>query len=126
MSETIRIERGEIEYLTKLNCDHVIFGSEEQHCDLKDEERGGCCNSCWTRRWAERKLQGQDEGEWQPIDTAPKDGTEILTCNMNQGGIMRLIYWYRTTGQWRTKGAVIVCLQDTHWMPLPQKPGKED
>ena len=59
---------------------------------------------------------------WQPIKTAPKDGTEILACNMNQGGVMRLIYWYRTLEQWREKGNVIICLQATHWMPLPFKP----
>ena len=63
--------------------------------------------------------------DWKPIETAPKDGSEILTCNMRQGGIMRLIYWYRTAGQWREKGNVIVCLQDTHWMPLPKKPNAE-
>lgn len=22
-------------------------------CELADEQRGGCCNACWARRWAE-------------------------------------------------------------------------
>ena len=53
----IEVEREAIESLTKLNCDHVIFsGDVDQHCDKKDGERGACCNSCWTRRWAENVL----------------------------------------------------------------------
>jgi len=54
----LEIEREQIEALTKLNCDHVIFGDESQHCDKNDNDakRGACCNSCWTRRWAEGVL----------------------------------------------------------------------
>ena len=49
----IIVSREAIELLTTMNCDHVIFsGDPEQHCDKKDSERGACCNSCWTRRWA--------------------------------------------------------------------------
>ena len=53
----IEVEREAIELFTQLNCDHVITtGDKDQHCDKKDGERGACCNSCWTRRWAESVL----------------------------------------------------------------------
>ena len=71
-------------------------------------------------------MKEKDIMEWEQIKTAPKDGREILVCNMNQGGVMRLIYWYRTENQWREKGNVIVCLQDTHWTLLPKTPNQRD
>jgi hypothetical protein len=72
--------------------------------------------------------------EWQPIETAPKDGTAILTVRhryqpcvsswQEHEGVARFgsepedfmeedhffQYWHETT------------YQPTHWMPLPQPP----
>jgi len=62
------------------------------------------------------------EGEWQPIETVPKDGKEILVCNMRQGGVMSLIRWNKTHSYWLNKGEVILSMQATHWMRLPVKP----
>jgi len=61
--------------------------------------------------------------KWRPIETAPKNGQEILVCNMKQGGVMHLVYWAQ--GYWQNKGSARVCLQNTHWMPLPDKPDKQ-
>jgi hypothetical protein len=60
--------------------------------------------------------------QWQPIETAPKDGRVILVY----GGIA---HWYFNNdgGEWRTltgeqwPGKRINWLV-THWMPLPAKP----
>jgi hypothetical protein len=55
----IEVDIEQIAALTRLNCDHVIFsGNEYLHCDKNNnaETRGACCNSCWTRRWAERVI----------------------------------------------------------------------
>ena len=56
--------------------------------------------------------------EWQPIETAPKDGM-ILAC---AEGMMRLVLW--EGNQWKVVGVDIephwFC--PVHWMPLPEPP----
>lgn len=75
--------------------------------------------------------------EWQPIETAPKDGTEFIAfC---EDGDYWLIRWFPTPsenehlleryasarGAWCAgkdvgEAVVIPCL--SHWMPLPEPP----
>lgn len=73
--------------------------------------------------------------EWQPIETAPKDGTSILVCGgtiiWTEGmgfeaemGEPRIAcwtgeYWYIGNGE--TYGDEIYC-KPTNWMPLPAPP----
>lgn len=77
---------------------------------------------------------------WQPIDTAPKDGSAVLLCwAVNADG--ERIDWSaepQTAGvfvqvaSWRgEEGWIVYCdhVQDptlhfrpTHWMPLPESP----
>jgi len=64
--------------------------------------------------------------KWQPIETAPKDGTIILVCRsdnyFSQSASYRN-YHPNAKGKasWRDllNGTI---LQPTHWMPLPSKP----
>ena len=61
--------------------------------------------------------------EWQPIETAPKDGTEILTIRSN-GHIAKGVFYDNPFGR---KDTVIDNSSGkwwsvTHWMPLPSPP----
>ena len=66
--------------------------------------------------------------EWQPIATAPKDGT-LVDLWLDKGDTRRITgcYWSESGLCWTDgdryylKGRV----QPTHWMPLPEPP-KED
>lgn len=54
---------------------------------------------------------------WRPIETAPKDGTQILACDI--GGV--LILEYRPSVRSFVDGQAR-CWAPTHWMPLPAPP----
>ena len=58
---------------------------------------------------------------WETIDSAPKDGSEFITCNMRQGGVKQLVCWEPIHHTWASKGKTIH-MQATHWMPLPANP----
>lgn len=62
--------------------------------------------------------------DWQPIETAPKDGARILGTD---GHSVEVIYNARGTG-WFNQSAEISMWRvfpPTHWMPLPEPPSKE-
>jgi hypothetical protein len=69
--------------------------------------------------------------EWQPIESAPKDGTEVLTYR--EVGLMAVAAYFEYEPIWRpgtreagwtvTDGADLVGV--THWMPLPSPPIEE-
>ena len=58
---------------------------------------------------------------WKKIDLLqlPKDGTEFLVRNGNQGGVKSLVYWNTIHNRWESKGTP-VSLQDTHWFEIPK------
>lgn len=62
------------------------------------------------------------EREWQPIETAPKDGTLVDLWHPIFGRISDAC-WHR--GVWNTaRGDDFT--EFTHWQPLPAPPNKED
>lgn len=58
---------------------------------------------------------------WQPIDTAPEDGSHVLVTD----GATQRVAWFDICGwTWYQKygGISMVMLHPTHWMPLPELP----
>jgi hypothetical protein len=51
---------------------------------------------------------------WQPIETAPKDGTDILVW---EGGSVGTVWFSQVFGEWLGPYPDF-----THWMPLPDPP----
>jgi hypothetical protein len=68
---------------------------------------------------------------WQPIETAPRDGTRILT---NSGVGIRIVRWLDERGEWGAGwclangathpvlNAIVNASTMTHWHPLPLPP----
>ena len=57
---------------------------------------------------------------WQPIETAPKDGSSILLATPK--GRIADGFWALTYGVWSW---LYVMVEPTHWMPLPAPPGSQ-
>jgi hypothetical protein len=78
--------------------------------------------------------------EWQPIETAPKDGTVIDVWLGDASASDRQFYctgetrrapgWAWVVDKWRpvlAEGRVLsTFVQPTHWMPLPAPPKEPD
>ena len=60
---------------------------------------------------------------WQPIDTAPKDGTSILLWT--EAGVIEASYYY---GDWECfpveayDGCTLLTCSPTHWCTVPESP----
>lgn len=54
------------------------------------------------------------EPKWQPIDTAPKDGVEVL---VSYGGTVDIAFY-----DWRWQSSDGRTIKPAHWMPLPAPP----
>ena len=66
--------------------------------------------------------------DWQPIETAPRDGKRILVIDADglvdvaQWGIGA---WFQPEGIWTGGGGDYGIYSATHWMPLPDPPSAE-
>lgn len=68
------------------------------------------------------------EPQWRPIETAPKDGTQLLL--VSEDGVQVVGYWgkhnhvplYGWLRPVELYGEEVDGLDPTHWMPLPEKP----
>ena len=89
---------------------HLILPFDRPVAEIDDNNLAAhpCCES------------GEEMSEWQPIETAPRDGSEILL-------FARGPYKddYRGVGQWseqRNDWLWSFAIRPTHWMPLPEPP----
>ena len=70
--------------------------------------------------------------EWQLIETAPKDGTDILVARRDPDGsewfvvaqwwVRQFAFMYADVRQ--SRAPILLCFEPTHWMPLPKPPEK--
>lgn len=67
--------------------------------------------------------------KWQPIETAPKDGTWIMIYEPYGGGQnVDLTHWIASWGDyghdegWIDQDDALVTRNPTHWQPLPTPP----
>ena len=69
-----------------------------------------------------RKLESQTA--WQPIETAPKDGTRILLADSSVAADGYFDYLLnKGNGSWVWP---YVKREPTHWKPMPPHPGKQE
>jgi len=79
---------------------------------------------------AERAGDGYREGEggrvseWQPIETAPRDGRPILGFDPDYPEDRRqcVVRWAVLEREWVCAAYDAVFPEPTHWMPLPEGP----
>lgn len=69
--------------------------------------------------------------QWQPIETAPKDGTEILlfdpdNSDDHNGGVAQGYFSMKDGGRNEWVSMVFKTCKPTHWMPLPSPPEQSD
>jgi hypothetical protein len=62
------------------------------------------------------------ETRWQPIETAPMDGSWLLIC----GPMIRPVqaHWNDAAGQWQRYNCLDIGLEPSHWQPLPSPVSK--
>jgi len=74
--------------------------------------------------------------DWQPIETAPKDGTDILVCMTHSLGVgddggtewetIQWVDWQKEPYFWPIfRERVDIPFPPTHWQRLPPPPGTE-
>ena len=59
--------------------------------------------------------------EWQKIETAPKDGTDVLVYGPTCWRVT-ICRWHERDEWWETGTDFITYNDLTHWMPLPEPP----
>ena len=67
--------------------------------------------------------------QWQPIETAPQDGTWVLTftpSRVPQQAVMRWMPWAtREQSKWETCSRQWYVFGPTHWTPLLEPPAAD-
>lgn len=64
--------------------------------------------------------------EWQPIETAPKNGdADILLYGVGLGEPEMFVGgWWALEEDWANQSGQIIRFTPTHWMPLPPEPNR--
>ena len=109
--------------------------SEERRLELADwlEDFAGDVGTSNGNTLVEAAEMLRQKSEWQPIETAPKDGSSILVAL--KGGEVREAEWFVRWYNDPSKPGWMPANMDeeyghyvepTHWMPLPKPPQTVD
>lgn len=71
--------------------------------------------------WAKRAWQAATANQWQTIETAPKDGTDVVVYLANNRPPIVAGY-FKETNEWLAYDEPMNPVFPTHWMPLPPAP----
>lgn len=96
-----------------------------ERCDAEGGKRKTEADAieAWNRRYPDPELSRLSAlVAWQDIETAPKDGDELLFCLPRQQGVRLLARWDRIYRVWRKKGEVIYFHPGDLWVRLPAPP----
>ena len=63
-------------------------------------------------------------GNWQPMETAPKDDTEILIWSLGGGMYVAQYAYTGNDGVPRWQPVGLPSMRILYWMPLPKPPEK--
>ena len=88
-------------------------------CDARAGEPLGKCMREAAARIAELEAEVA-RFRWQPIETAPKDGTELLL--LDKADQPWIGFWNRRTSMWDDGDFRDNLKGLTNWMPLPEPP----
>ena len=100
------------------------------HCAYCQTNNNGITHGYATEEQAAEAWNKREVQEWQPIETVPKDGTEILLAHDGEG----IIWTDEWMAHWVDEGGMLGCWRQselwmrdliegpTHWMPLPNPP----
>lgn len=58
--------------------------------------------------------------EWQPVTSAPKDGTRVLLSVDPALGLNRPTICWWDGRKWKQEGGFVLACQPWGWMPLPR------
>lgn len=59
---------------------------------------------------------------WQPMETAPKDGSRVLLFSPTESDYVRVGWWSAIYKEWMSHQSCTLFTHATHWMPLPAPP----
>lgn len=100
-----------------------------RHERIENIQSGAWCSRKGTISAPETSYTRTDTiNQWHPIETAPKDQTDILVVGFDEKKLLwtskAIVYYevYENRGFLCSRTNTPVSIQPTHWMPLPDAP----
>lgn len=104
-----------IEALTRLTRSREPGGDPSADVNSVEYKRGWDAGYAFKAGGGTRPSPDETTAEWQPIETAPKDGRWLLL-----GSATNCFMGYWEFGEWKDQRDAV--RDPTHWRPLPAKP----